>query len=191
MSAGTMMALSCKEIMMGKQSNLGPIDPQIGGVPCQGVLDEFEQAKRDIKSNPNSAPLWQAIISKYHPTFLGTCQNAIEWSEKLAEEWLTRNMCKGNSSLAKKILKEFSDHKTNKSHARHISKEKCKQIGLSIIDMEDDNDLQDLILTAHHAFMHTFTNSASVKIVENHLGVAYIEQLQIQVQTPSIQIQHP
>ena len=35
MSAGTMIALSCKEIMMGRQSNLGPIDPQIGGVPCR------------------------------------------------------------------------------------------------------------------------------------------------------------
>lgn len=177
MSAGTMIALSCNEIIMGKQSNLGPIDPQIGGVPCQGVLDEFEQAKRDIKSNPSSAPLWQAIISKYHPTFLGTCQNAIEWSEKLAEEWLIRNMCKGNISKSKKILKEFSDHKVNKSHARHISREKCKEIGLSIIDMELDNDLQDLILTVHHSFMHTFVNSNAIKIVENHLGVAYIEQI--------------
>jgi ClpP class serine protease len=27
MSAGTMIALSCKEILMGKHSNLGPIDP--------------------------------------------------------------------------------------------------------------------------------------------------------------------
>lgn len=183
MSAGTMMALSCKEIIMGKQSNLGPIDPQIGGVPCQGVLDEFEQAKRDIKSNPNSAPLWQVIISKYHPTFLGTCQNAIDWSEKLAEEWLERNMCGGNSSRAKKILKEFSDHKMNKSHSRHISREKCREIGLSILDMESDNELQDLILTTHHAFMHTFTNSLSVKIVENHLGIAYIENVQV-MQSP-------
>jgi len=180
MSAGTMIALSCKEIMMGKQSNLGPIDPQIGGVPCQGVLDEFEQAKKDIKSNPNSASLWQVIISKYHPTFLGTCQNAIEWSEKLAEEWLSRNVCAGNSPKAKKILKEFSDHKMNKSHARHISKEKCKEIGLSIVDMEGDNELQDLILTVHHSFMHTFTNSMAVKVVENHLGIAFVEMLQMQ-----------
>ena len=180
MSAGTMMALACKEIMMGKQSNLGPIDPQIGGVPCQGVLDEFEQAKKDIKTNPNSAPLWQVIISKYHPTFLGTCQNAIDWSEKLAEEWLTRNMCAGNAAKAKKILKEFSDHKMNKSHARHISKEKCKEIGLSIVDMEDDNELQDLILTVHHSFMHTFSQSMAVKVVENHLGIAFVESMQMQ-----------
>ena len=88
-------------------------------------------------------------------------------------------MINGNSSKAKKVLKEFGDHKMNKSHARHISKEKCKEIGLKIIDMENDNELQDLILTAHHAFMHTFSNSLSAKIVENHLGVAYIETMQM------------
>lgn len=175
MSAGTLMAMACKEIMMGKQSNLGPIDPQMGGVPCQGVLDEFEQAVKDIKANPSAAPLWQAIISKYHPTFLGACENAIEWSEKLAEEWLQRNMCDGDTSKAKKILKEFSDHKSNKSHARHISRDKCKSLGLCIVDMEADHDLQDLILTVHHSFMHTISHAAVSKIVENHLGVAYIE----------------
>lgn len=188
MSAGTMIAMSCKEIMMGKQSNLGPIDPQIGGVACQAVLDEFEQAKSDIKSNPSSAPLWQVIISKYHPTFLGTCQKAIEWSEKLAEFWLQRNMFSDDPSKSKKILKEFSDHKTNKSHARHISKEKCKEIGLTIADMETDNDLQDLILTVHHTFMHTFGKSTAVKVVENHNGIAFVEHLQLPM--PMMQVPH-
>ncbi len=181
MSAGTMMALACKEIIMGKQSNLGPIDPQMGGVACQAVLDEFNTAKEDIKANPHSAPLWQAIISKYHPTFLGACQNSIDWSEKLAADWLKRNMCNGDAEKTKKILKEFSDHKTNKSHARHISTSKCKEIGLSIIDMESDNDLQDIILTVHHSFMHTFAHSTATKIVENHMGVAYVESLPIQI----------
>ncbi len=179
MSAGTMIALSCKEIMMGKQSNLGPIDPQMGGVPCQAVLDEFDQAMQDVKANPHAASLWQMIIGKYHPTFLGECKNSIDWSEKLVEDWLNRNMCNGAPAKTKKILKEFSDHKTNKSHSRHISKDQCAQIGLSVIEMEADNDLQDLILTVHHAFMHTFGNSVCTKIVENHLGVAYIEQQQI------------
>jgi ATP-dependent protease ClpP protease subunit len=189
MSAGTMIALACNEIIMGKQSNLGPIDPQMGGVACQAVLDEFQNAKDDIKANPQASPLWQVIISKYHPTFLGECQNSIDWSEKLAFEWLKRNMCKGDENRTKKILKEFSDHKTNKSHARHISKDKCKEIGVSVIDMEKDNDLQDLILTVHHSFMHTFSHSTATKIVENHLGVAYVESLPKQVPMNMQQIQ--
>lgn len=180
MSAGTMIALSCTEIIMGKQSNLGPIDPQMGGVACQAVLDEFEQAVADVKANPAAAPLWQTIISKYHPTFLGACKNSIEWSEKLVGEWLSKNMCKGDSRLEKKVLKEFGDHKENKSHARHISTERCKEMGLKIIDMESDQVLQGLILTVHHAFIHSFAHSTATKIVENQLGVAYVESIPIQ-----------
>lgn len=175
MSAGTMIALSCAGIIMGKQSNLGPIDPQMGGVACQAVLEEFEKAKEDVQKNPYSVPLWQSIISKYHPTFLGSCQKAIEWSESLVEEWLKRNMLSDRRGRIRSVLKEFSDHKTNKSHARHISKDKCKDLRLKIIDMEDDNDLQDAILSAHHSFMHTFHNTNALKIVENDLGASYIE----------------
>lgn len=175
MSAGTMIALSAKEILMGKHSNLGPIDPQMGGLACQAVLDEFKQAKEDIKKNPHSAALWQVIISKYHPTFLGTCQQAIEWSEKMVSKWLEENMCSDNKDAVKGILKTFADHKKQKSHSRHISKKECEDVGLNIGTLEDNQELQDAVLTTHHAFMHTFSNTPSVKIIENHNGVAYIE----------------
>lgn len=46
MSAGSMIAVSCKEIMMGRQSCLGPFDPQIGGIACQSVLKEFKKQKK-------------------------------------------------------------------------------------------------------------------------------------------------
>ncbi|UOB18761.1 SDH family Clp fold serine proteinase [Abyssalbus ytuae] len=176
MSAGTMIALSAKEIVMGKHSNLGPIDPQMGGLACQAVLDEFKQAKEDIKQNPQSASLWQVIISKYHPTFLGACKQAIEWSEKMVFDWLENNMCKGDKNKVQKIIDTFANHKIQKSHSRHISKKECIDVGLTIINLEDNQDLQDAVLTTHHAFMHTFLNTYCVKIIENHNGVAYIEQ---------------
>lgn len=175
MSAGTMIALSSKEIIMGKHSNLGPIDPQIGGLACQGLIAEFEKAKSDIQKNPHSAHLWQVIISKYHPTLLGLCEQAIEWSEKMVSKWLLENMCKGNDSKVKEIMKTFGDHKKQLSHARHISKRECEEAGLTIIPLEDNEELQDAVLTTHHAFMHTFAHTNCVKIIENHKGIAYIE----------------
>lgn len=51
MSAGTMIACACKEIVMGKESNLGPIDPQLNGVPAHGVIAEFDQAIEQIKKD--------------------------------------------------------------------------------------------------------------------------------------------
>ncbi len=176
MSAGTMIAFASKEIVMGKHSNLGPIDPQMGGLACQAVLNEFEQAKEDIKQNPQSAALWQVIISKYHPTLLGACKQAIEWSEKMVFQWLEKNMCQGDKSKVEKIVSTFSNHTEQKSHARHISKKECEEVGLNITNLEDNQDFQDAVLTTHHAFMHTFSSTLCVKIIENHNGIAYIEQ---------------
>lgn len=176
MSAGTMIAFASKEIVMGKHSNLDPIDPQIGGLACKAVLNEFEQAKEDIKQNPQSAALWQVIIGKYHPTFLGICKQAIEWSEKMVEQWLENNMCDGEKDRVQRIVKTFSNHTEQKSHARHISKRECEKVGLNVTELEADQNFQDAVLTTHHAFMHTFSNTLCIKIIESHDGIAYIEQ---------------
>jgi membrane-bound ClpP family serine protease len=82
MSGGTMIACSCKKIMMGTHSNLGPIDPQLRGLPAYGVLEEFKRATRDIKKSPAMIPVWQPILGKYYPTFISECQNAIKCCKK-------------------------------------------------------------------------------------------------------------
>ena len=46
MSGGTMIACSCKEILMGKHSSLGPVDPQIMGIAAQTVIEEFKLISR-------------------------------------------------------------------------------------------------------------------------------------------------
>jgi Serine dehydrogenase proteinase len=178
MSAGTMIACSCSRIVMGKESNLGPIDPQLNGMPCNGVIAEFERAIQEIKTDPNRLPAWQMIIGKYHPTFLGECRNAIEWSEKVVEEWLRTCMFKGDKQGARKarrIVKELSDTNKNKSHSRHIHIDACEKMGLEILRLESDDKLQDLALTVHHAYMQTFAEAQSVvKIVENERGIGMV-----------------
>lgn len=71
MSAGTVIACSCREILMGKQSNLGPIDPQVRGVPAYGVIREFERAVKEIKKDAASAAVWQVIIGKFQTISFG------------------------------------------------------------------------------------------------------------------------
>lgn len=168
MSAGSMIAVSCKEIMMGRQSCLGPFDPQIGGVACQSVLKEFEKAKEDIRQNPHALGLWQVIFSKYTPTFLVTCEQATELSDDLADEILSKNFPDKNTR--KSILKAFNNNTTTKVHSRHISKDKCKAVGLNIIDMEQDQHLQDMILSLHHCYMIYLESTVVTKIVENNIG---------------------
>lgn len=185
MSAGTMIALSCKEIIMGKQSNIGPIDPQFGGMSCAGVIEEFDNAVKSIKVDSASAPLWQVIISKYHPTFLGDCQKAITWSNTMVQEWLLTNMLSNHADPkadAQKIVDKLGSHKETFTHAKHIHFDECVGLGIRVVSLEGMDkreiegckDLQDCVLTIHHTYMHTFSNSSAVKIVENHLGSAMI-----------------
>lgn len=164
MSAGTMIACSARSIVIEKQSSLGPIDPQIGGVPAQGVIDEFDMAIKSIQANPASAPLWQQVVSRYHPSFLLECSQTIEWSRRMVQDWLQENMlslpdAKQSEEAAMRIVSYLGDHALTATHARHLSNAKCEEIELKIEHLEADPKLQDLVITVHHAYMQTFSMS--------------------------------
>jgi len=178
MSAGTMIACSCKKILMAKHSNLGPIDPHLGNVPAYGVIREFKRACREVKKEPSKIPIWQEIIGKYPPTFLSRCENAINWSNAFVQKQLEQVMfasdpVPGNAKKKAQIaVRKLTDFKGNKSHDRHIDRDECRAIGLDVDDIEADATLQDLILTVHHSYMHSLMNTTAYKMIENHLGVA-------------------
>ncbi|MDR1941614.1 MAG: ATP-dependent Clp protease proteolytic subunit [Endomicrobium sp.] len=177
MSAGTMIACSSKEIIMGKHSSLGPTDPQFGNLSASAILEEFETAKKEVANDPKTIPLWQMIISKYNPTFLGECDKACRWAEKIVESWLEDNMFYGEKDAnqkSKTIAGLLGDHKKSKNHSKHFSKDELSAMGLKIYSLESDTELQDLVLTVHHAFMHTFAKSTAIKIVENHIGIKIV-----------------
>lgn len=181
MSAGTMIACSCKEIIMGKHSNLGPIDPQIGGIPTHGILEEFQQAKNEIKGDPSTIPVWQVILSKYTPTLIGECQKAISWSNTMVKEWLKTGMFIGDGEADTKadlIINELGDHSLTLSHNRHISRDNAKhKLKLNINCLEEDDKLQDLVLSTHHSCIITLTQTPAYKIIENQLDVGYIQNV--------------
>lgn len=179
MSAGTMMACACDAIIMGKQSNIGPIDPQFGGIPAQGVISEFKKALEEIKKDPATIPVWQVIVGKYHPTFIEECSNAIDMSAAMVKQWLCESMFREDKEAGMKaqgIVNYLMNHKDTKTHARHIHIDEAREIGLNIKSLEEDfsKDFQDTVLTIHHSYMHTFGHSNSIKIVENQLGNAIV-----------------
>jgi len=178
MSAGTMISCSCKEIVMGKQSSLGPIDPQFGPFGAREIVEEFLRAHKEVKTDPAKQFVWGPILQKYHPALIGKCERAIKWSESLAEDWLKTGMFKGDNKTndeVKKIVEDLSNHEEHCSHNRHLGVEKCKRIGLKVVDLEDDEDFQDAVLSVHHCCIQTLTESNAFKIIENHEGIAFIQ----------------
>jgi hypothetical protein len=82
---------------------------------------------------------------------------------------------------AAKVRDKLTDLGENKGHDRHFHLKECTEMGLNITALESDQQLQDLVLTIHHCYMHTLANTAAFKIVENHEGKAIVRQQQIAV----------
>lgn len=184
MSAGTLIALSAKEIVMGCHSSLGPIDPQFGGVSAHAVIEEFETAKKEINENPNCIELWKSIIAKYRPTFIGDCQKAIKWGEELAKKLLSTGMFESEADEEKKkvvtkIVDGLADHGVSKAHDRHFSARQCADFGLKIVRLEDDKDLQDAVLSVHHAAFCLTGKPDVIKLIENHEGKNQVLRMQV------------
>lgn len=178
MSAGTMIACSCKSIVMGRQSNLGPIDPQLGYMPAHGIIEEFNRIRKEVQKDPNSIIVWREILSKYNPTLIGECEKAIKWSENMVSTWLKSNMFEHDPQRDIKvdsIIQNLGSHALTLSHGRHIHKEDLIQLGLKIEELEHDQDFQDKVLSVHHATIISITQTKATKIIENNLGKAFIQ----------------
>jgi hypothetical protein len=79
------------------------------------------------------------------------------------------------SRKALAIARRLSDHTKFKSHGRPIHRDAAKEMGLVVDDLEEDQDLQDLVLTVYHATTHTFGGTAAAKIIENQVGRAFVK----------------
>jgi hypothetical protein len=192
MSAGTMMACAGDEIMMGKHSFLGPIDPQfilqtsvgLQSVPAHAILEQFEKAQKEIIDNPKLLTSWLPMLNQYGPAFLIQCNNQIQFGQQLVESWLNSFMFKGeDGSNAKRIAEYLSNHGNFKTHSKHINNVDATALGLKITSFEVDQDFQDAVLSVFHATMITF-NTSAVKIICNQNGNTFLKQQQPQMNLP-------
>jgi len=200
MSAATMLALSADEIVMGKHSQLGPIDPQLispqgWATPARAVLEQFERAKRECAADPSVVAAWYPILQQYGTGLLDQCEKAEQLARRLVGEWLAAYMFKGAADAevkAKKVADYFADYGKHQSHNLGIDREQARDQGLNVTDLEADDGLQDAVLSVHHATIHTFAGAA-VKIVESHLGKAFVKLSQVvQMQIPmNVQLPGP
>ncbi len=75
---------------------------------------------------------------------------------------------------ARQIAEWFADYESFQSHGRRVGPDQAVEVGVNVIPLEKDEKLQDAVLSAHHATMHTFSGTRASKIVENHHGRAWV-----------------
>lgn len=194
MSAATMIACACDEIVMGKQSAIGPIDPQITlpgphgqfTAPAQSILDDFEKAKASILEDPRTAPLWITRINSLPPGILNICNNTIANSKAKVAEWLDRYMFRNSAEKKGSEIAEWlgntGEHKT---HGRPIGITLANSRGLTVKALEDDQEFQDKVLSVFHACAVTLDVTPVIKFIENHIDKGWFLAVE-QVQAPMV-----
>jgi hypothetical protein len=192
MSAATMIACACDEIVMGKHSAIGPIDPQITfptqtghfTAPAHAILAEFNQARADIIADPKTAPLWVNKINTYPAGFLNICRDTIQLAEDKVADWLERFMFKGDANAQQKArtaAKWLADAPNHKTHGRPISLQQAQTIGLKVVPLESDQTLQEHVLSVFHSTVLTFESSNCMKLIENHNGKGWFLNVNVQL----------
>jgi len=190
MSAGTMLACAADVIVMGKQSSIGPIDPQfilqtsvgIQAIPAHAILEQFEMAQKDCRKNPKNLNSWLPMLSQYGPALLVRCQDQIDFGKELVKNWLGEYMFNqedNNQNLPDSIATYLSEHKNFKTHGKHLSITTAEDIGLKIEQLESDQDFQEKVLSAFHATMCAFASTNTAKIISNHNGNCYMKKYHI------------
>lgn len=116
MSAGTMISLASDLIVMGRQSQMGPIDPQMPVmgryVSARAVVDQFERAKGEILANLNAAHVWAPILQSLGPALLNEAENALAYGETMVSKWLEERMYKSTpnpQAMAAATASHFND----------------------------------------------------------------------------------
>ena len=178
---------------MGTHSQLGPIDPQFTlttpegprSAPGQAIIDQFTMAKAECQ-DPKNIGAWLPLLRSLLPGLIAQCIHSQERAVAFVAEQLGTHMLGGDHDKARLVAKWFADFTSFKSHGRPVMIGDAQQQGLKVTRLENDQRLQDLVLSVHHAARHTFSDTGTTKLIENHHGRAYLEILRPVVMQPPL-----
>ncbi len=185
-SAATMFALSGNKLLMERNAELGPIDPQFNFVksdgsstyaPAQAIIDQFEKAQEIVQEDRNKLIAWMPILQQYGPALYQQCKDAIELSKRYVEEWTKKWMFrkrKNKDSLSKELVDYLGDHNLFKSHSARIGVKELRAKRVRVDIINKDEQLYDRVMRVYYSIVVTFQTTGAYKIFENSQGDALI-----------------
>lgn len=84
--------------------------------------------------------------------------------------------CTNRAELASDAADYFSSDK-HRAHGKRIGRNEAKARKLEICNLEENQELQDDILTLYHLSTIAFENSPSPKVVQSSTGNMWIKNL--------------
>lgn len=187
-SAATLACFSGDEIVIDSRGTLGPIDPQINGIPARAILRGFEKAEERLrKEGPQGLTAYMPLLEKYELHILEICESAQLFSKELAQDCLSAYMLKvpKEDERVAKIVDYFSDYDIHKSHGRGIGRAKARELGLKVTNLEDLGETTNLVRSLYNQYEYLFDRTPFYKLFENTHGVSWGRQItNVNIQIP-------
>ena len=180
-SAATMLALSGNEIVLHPVASLGPIDPQINGIPARSIRRGFDRVRELLKEQgPEALPAYLPLIEKHSLEVLEICDDSLNLSRELVTQWLQKYMFEGEDAapLIEAAVAFFSDYDTHKTHGRPLTYDKLETLNLKISIA--DPSLSALMREIHIILIGFLDITTFVKIFENGRGLSWGRQFEMQ-----------
>ena len=193
MSGGAMISLASDLLVLGRQSQLGPIDPQlvIGNKThsARAIQEGFNKAREDIENDTKLAHLWAPILQNMGPSLFLEAEKALLYSKELVVNWLNKRMLKDvddekeRGEKADTIAAYFNaedtpDYGQVHVHGQRIGSAKLEELGIKLEFLEDNQRLQNDVLTAYHLMTLIFEMTPSLKFIASDRGKMWIKQQQ-------------
>jgi hypothetical protein len=186
-SAATMLVLSGDRVILHPAATLGPIDPQINGIPARALKRGFAKARQALKEEgPEALPAYVPLIEKYSLELLEICEDYEQLSKELVSLWLSTHMFKGDDAHKEKIeaaVTYFADYDTHRTHSRSLTYEKIQHLGLNV--ELANSELKNLMREAHILLSGFFGATPFIKVYENSEGLSWGRQFRPTLERPS------
>jgi hypothetical protein len=112
-SAATLIALGADEIHMGQLGQLGPIDPQLGGLPALGVAQALKTLAGLAQVYPGSSDMFARYLQMAVTVEqIGYCDRISESALQYAERLLSTKpkLTSNANAIAKRLVYEYKHH---------------------------------------------------------------------------------
>lgn len=190
-SAGTIIAMSGDEILMGPSSSLGPIDAQLSWqgktFSADALLEGMEKIKSEVEEAGTLNKAYIPILQAISPGELQSAENALDFAKRLVTDWLANYKFQDwdthsstgepvtrreKEERAEEIAAELCDHSRWLTHGRSIKMEDLRGMRLLITDYTEEPELADAVRRYHTLLRMSFDTNI-YKLIETPESQVY------------------
>jgi hypothetical protein len=191
-SAGTIIAMSGDEILMGPLSGLGPIDAQITWqgkrFSAQALIEGMNKIKDEVSQTGTLNKAYIPILQGISPGELQNAQNAFDFAKVLVTEWLEKYKFKNwtthssngqpvtpdeRKQRAQEIAEKLCNHNHWLTHGRSIKIEDLEEMRLKITNYAENSELEAAINKYFTLLEMSFAQTTIYKVFETTSSQIY------------------